>query len=73
MSNKRPRLVKVPTWFVILGTLMLMGVLSMAYGYYQGINILVYIGVVVTFLGALNGLILLATRSDKPRVVRRLH
>ncbi len=73
MFNRQSGLIKVPAKFVILAAVILSGVLSMAYGYYQGSNLAVHVGVGVTLLGASNVAVFLVARLNEPGIIKHLH
>lgn len=71
MSNRKKRLKKVETIFVILGLIILAGVLSMVFGYFRGNNAALYAGVVVAVLGAFNTVVFVAIKRGQALPARR--
>jgi uncharacterized membrane protein YecN with MAPEG domain len=57
MSGRQIKFEKIPTWSVVLGVILLCGVLSMAYGFYQNSQAVLYAGLAITLFGALDGII----------------
>ncbi len=57
MSGRRIRFRKIPMWSVVLGMVLLCGVLSMTYGFYRNSDAALYVGLAVTIIGALDGII----------------
>ncbi|MFZ1081856.1 MAG: hypothetical protein WAO19_08015 [Candidatus Kryptoniota bacterium] len=60
MSAQQFRFKRMPTWTLVLGIVFLLGVLSMAYGYYKNLHLVLYVGFAITILGVFNGFIFLA-------------
>ena len=54
----------IPTMTVIVAVILLVGVLSMGYGYYQNSHAMLYAGLTMTIIGVLNGIVLLVTRPN---------
>ncbi|MGO9482345.1 MAG: hypothetical protein ACLP05_11280 [Candidatus Kryptoniota bacterium] len=71
MSAKRFGFERVPTWSVVLGTVLLIGILSMAYGYHKNVHVVLYVGFAITMLGVFNGFILFAMRPNDFRLRKR--
>ena len=63
MLGHRIKFEKIPIWSVVLGIVLLCGVLSITYGFYQISDAALYVGLAVTMLGALGGIILFAYRQ----------
>lgn len=59
MKGRRARFEKVPARFVIAGVVILFGVLSTAYGYYNAVQGALYVGIGVTVLGAVDTVFLM--------------
>lgn len=73
MSARRIGFERVPTRSVVIGVILLFGVLSMAYGYFQDNQLMLYVGLAVTALGALNGIIFSVILSNGIRFTRHGH
>ncbi len=73
MSGYQIQFEKIPTWSVVLGLVLLCGVLSMAYGFYQNSQTALYAGLAITILGALDGIIFLTILSGELRFTRHRH
>ena len=73
MSTRRIRFERVAARSVIIGVILFLGVLSMAYGYLQDNQLVLYIGLAVTILGALNGIIFSAIMPNALRFTRHGH
>ncbi len=70
MLGRRNKFEKVPMWSVVLGIILLCGVLSTTYGFYEINDAALYAGLAVTMLGALGGIILFAISPSEMRVQR---
>ncbi len=64
---------KIPARSVVVAVVLLVGVLSMAYGYYQNSLVMVYLGLSITIVGALNGFILSVILPSALRVRGHRH
>ncbi len=73
MSTRRIGFERVPTKSVVIGVILLLGVLSMAYGYFQENQIMLYVGLAVTILGALNGIIFSTILPNVVKFTRHGH
>ena len=71
MSGQRITFEKIPIWSVVLGVILLCGVLSIAYGFYQNSQAALYAGLAATLLGALDGIIFLAIIPGELRIRRQ--
>ena len=67
MSEGRINFKKIPIWSVVLGIILLCGVLSMTYGFYRDNQVVLYVGLAVTMLGAFNGIFSLVIQPGKAR------
>jgi membrane protein YdbS with pleckstrin-like domain len=70
MSGYQIKFERIPTWSVVLGVVLLCGVLSMAYGFYQNSQTALYVGLAVTILGALDGILFLTILPGELRFPR---
>ncbi len=70
MIGQRNKIKKVLIWSVILGIILLCGVLSMTYGFYEISDAPLYVGLAVAMLGALGGIILFVISPAEMRVQR---
>ncbi len=70
MSIRRFRFKKIPTWSVVLGIILLVGVLSMGYGYYHHGKVMLYAGFALTILGVFNAFIFSAVNSGKSEITK---
>jgi uncharacterized membrane protein HdeD (DUF308 family) len=61
---------KMPIWSVVLGVVILCGVLLTAYGFYRSSEIVLYVGLAVTIMGALDGIFFLVVSPAELRVRR---
>ena len=57
MSGKQIKFEKIPTWSVVLGVVLLCGVLSMTYGFYENSEVALYAGLAITIFGSFDGII----------------
>jgi uncharacterized membrane protein len=73
MSIRRIRFERVPAKSVVIGVVLLLGVLSMTYGYFQDNQTILYVGLAVTALGALNGIIFSVILSNGVKFTRHGH
>jgi hypothetical protein len=73
MSTRRIGFERVPTRSEVIGVILLIGVLSMAYGYFQDNQIILYVGLAVTILGALNGIIFSTILPNVVKFTRHGH
>jgi hypothetical protein len=73
MSGQRIKFEKIPRWSVVLGIVLLCGVLSTAYGFYQNSELALYIGLAITIMGALDGIFFLVISPGEVRVRRHGH
>jgi uncharacterized membrane protein len=64
---------RIPARSVVVAVILLVGVLSMAYGYYQNSHAMVYVGLVITFAGALNGIFLSVIWPSASRIAGHRH
>ncbi len=70
MLGHRIKFEKIPIWSVVLGIVLLCGVLSITYGFYQISDAALYVGLAVTMLGALGGIIFFAISPSEMMVQR---
>ncbi len=61
---------KIPIWSVVLGIVLLCGVLSMTYGFYEISDAALYVGLAVTMLGTFGGSIFFAISPSEMRAQR---
>jgi len=73
MLGRRINLKKIPGWTVVLGIILTCGVLSMAYGYYENIVGVLYVGFAITMIGVLYGFIFSAIVPGEMRLPRHRH
>lgn len=73
MSGYQIKFERISTWSVVLGVVLLCGVLSMAYGFYENSQMVLYVGLAITILGALDGIIFLTILPGELRFPRHRH
>ena len=71
MSGKR--FYKVWRLTIVMSLILLAGLLAMVYGYYQDSRMMVYVGIAVTVMTALNAIIVSMVLPDMLKAVVRRH
>jgi hypothetical protein len=70
MSGQRIKFEKIPIWSVVLGVVLLCGVLSMGYGFYENNELVLYVGLAVAIIGRVNGIIFMHGSAGRAEVTK---
>ena len=68
MPGRRIKFEKMLTWSLVWGLVLLCGVLSMAYGFYQNDQAVLQVGLAVVMPGVFNGILFLMIQPDEARI-----
>lgn len=73
MLASRNKFDKIPTTTVVISLILLAGVLSMCYGYYEDNDVALYAGIAVTVMAAFNVIMFSIILPGMLKVVGRRH
>jgi membrane protein YdbS with pleckstrin-like domain len=65
MSQKTLKPVSVENIWIFLALILLVGILMIAYGYYQESKLVLYLGLTITLIGVINGVFRIVIHPKK--------